>query len=339
VVTDRHSNSPEDAIVDRAIADLAAYLTRLDRSWIYPLLLYFSLGLFCLLIIGGGFYLDLEKRGIGSQYFEAMRTASHEWAIYSDPYGPSRFIGVFWFITVYWTIWITVGLLWRDFGVYAALKSEERKKPVLVFLDRYAAEVEAEIRSGKVRQFSAFKPSRIVGRTVLRHALICFPLSLVLTVAFAGFWYLDRMDYRLLSERGIEYTDYWTSAVHRSGYFTVSDVRVTCRGKNKDKLILRYEVEFDGANSAMVAEFTYPRQYRERLAGHLRNWKRVDGAVRSAGARFVYPVFNSIVISNRQEFNEAQCRNGIDALVGEDLRRQAMAILIGPQTPAGKAVQ
>ena len=234
---------------------------------------------------------------------------------------------------------MTIGLLWRDFGVYAALKAEDRNKPVIVYLDRYAAEVEAEIRSGKIRQLSALRPSRIVGRTVLRHALICFPLSLVLSVAFAGFWYLDRMDYRLLSERGIEYTDYWTSTVRRAGYFAVSAVHVTCRGKNKDKLILRYEVLFDGTNSAMVAEFTNPRQFRERLGDHLGNWTRVDAAVRSAGARFVYPVFNSIVISDRQEFNEQQCRDGLDALVGEGLRRQVMALLTGPQTPSGKAVQ
>ena len=147
--TEQRKISPDDAIVEKAVAELAAYLTRLDRSRIYPFLLYFSLGLFALLSVGGGFYLDLESRGIGSQYFEPARTAGLDWAIYSDPYGPSRFIGVFWFIVAYWTVWIAIGLLWRDFGVYAALKSERREGSLLVFLSRYAAKVEAEIHSGK----------------------------------------------------------------------------------------------------------------------------------------------------------------------------------------------
>ncbi len=333
------AGSPDDLIIQKALAELEAYLQRLDRSRIYCVLLYVSLTLFIVPLIAGGLYLDYENRGLGYQLFEPDRTAGLDWALYIDYYGPSRFLAVFWFIIAYWAVWIAIGLLWRDFGVYAALKSKRRDRPLLDFFGYYAEQIVTAIRSGKIRQMSELKPSRIVGQTALRQAAIGFPLALVATGIFGGIWYLDRMDYRLLTDNYIEYTDYWTSRVHRIRYSDVSAVNVTCRGKNKDKLVLYYEIEFADGKSALVANFGSPRHFRERLPGHLQNWARADASIRAGGGQFVYPVFNSILITDRQEFNPEQCIAGLDALVGKPVRDKVMALLAKPQTPSGNAVQ
>ena len=154
-----------------------------------------------------------------------------------------------------------------------------------------------------------------------------FLAATVLSVILAGFWYLDRMSYVLLTESHIEYTDYWTTKVHKIGYDEVDKVKITCRGKGINDLILEYDIEFADGRTALAAYFSFPRRFRERLKGHLPDWQRVDAKLRSSGVPIVHPIFNSITITDRQEFNERQCRSGLVELVGAETAEQVLALL------------
>ena len=177
-------------------------------------------------------------------------------------------------------------------------------------------------------------------RLAAREVRLIVFLAAALSILQGGFWYLDRMSYVLLTESHIEYTDYWTTKVHRIGYGDVDSVRITCRGEDKDDLVLYYEIAFADGREALVSYFNFPRRFREHLNAHLPNWQRVDAKLRSAGVPVVHPVFNSITITNRHEFNERQCRTGLVELVGAETAEQVLALLEeSPQTPSGNARQ
>lgn len=265
-------------------------------------------------VLGLGFLFALGDDGIGAFLFRPGRTAGLEWFIYRDGLGAADILACFTLMLVYSTLVMAVGLVWPAFAIHSDLKSKSRTAPKYDVRTALRQAVARGVRLHLTENVDEFDPRSFLIRGWRSMTKWVAGATALLAAVNAGFWYLDRMDYLLITEDYIVYTDYWTSTTHKVGYNSIDKIKTACGRDKDDYLWIRYGFSLDNDRVIEVASFSNPREFR-RLGADIANWSKADATARAVGA----------IVDSSGFMNE--CEAGLEDLVGLSLADQAMALL------------
>lgn len=255
---------------------------RSDVSFVYWLSIIL---LFAGLIAGYAY--SFESSGFGALQFQQERTTGLDWFIYQDEIGFAEILAIFTFIFVIWASFMIVGLFWPEFAIHSDIESKTQSAPQRdprILLRRAIAR---GVRLHAIADVETFDPKSFLMRSWRGMTNWVVGATLLLIAATAGFWYLDRMDYVLITENYIVYTDYWTSAQHRIGYESIIEIRTSCNRNEENNVNAAYSFIIDGERRIEVASFATPREF-QHFGREYANWSKADAKARAAGATVNY---------------------------------------------------
>ena len=275
---------------------------------------YFLAIILFFVMLGLGFLFSFSNDGMGAFLFLPERTAGLEWFIYRDEIGFADIFAFFTLMFVYWTLLMGLGLFWPAFAIHSDLESKSQNAPkydVRVVLRQAIAR---SVRLRIVTDVDGFDPQSFLMRGWRSMTGWVAGITALLAAVNAGFWYLDRMDYVLITEDYIMYTDYWTSKTHKVGYDSVARVETSCDRDSDDQLQIGYDFVLDNDRRIEVAPYGNPKEFH-RLGSDFANVSKADAKARAAGA-----VIDASRVSG-------DCRAGLEDLIGRELTEKTMALL------------
>lgn len=278
---DRALTPEETGLIRDAWLELEGFLKdlpkRSDISFVYWSLIF-------LLFAGlaAGYALSFKGGGFGALPFQQERTAGLDWYIYRDTLGFAEVLAIFDFIFFIWSSFMIVGLIWPDLAMHSDIESKKQSAPhrdLRIVLRRAVAR---GVRLHAIGDIETFDPKSFLMKSWRGMTNWVVGATLLLITATAGIWYLDRMDYTLISEDYIMYTDYWTSAEHRAGYESIIAIETSCDRDEDNNLNAGYSFIFDEGRRIEVASYSTPREF-QNFGREYENWSKADAKAREAG--------------------------------------------------------
>lgn len=310
---DRALNPAEIMLIRDTSRKLEDFLKAQPKNPRVVTVYFLSIVLFFVLL-GLGILFSFSNYGMGAFLFRPERTGGLEWFIYRDEIGVAEILAVFTFIFVYWALVMAIGLFWPAFAIHSDLESKSQTAPnydVRVVLRQAIAR---SVRLHMVTDVDAFDPQSFLMRGWRSMTGWVAGITALLAAVNAGFWYLDRMDYALITEDYIVYTDYWTSKSHKVGYDSVARIETSCHRDSDDQLQIGYDFVLDNDRRIEVASYSNPKEFH-RLGSDFANLSKADAKARAAGA-----VIDSSRVSG-------DCRADLEDPIGRELAEKTMAIL------------
>ncbi len=322
---DRELTEAELGVIRQASEKMIAYLEQ-EKNLSGPAVAYWAfIAGFVIIMLGSSFLIG--DNGWGSSFFEADRTKDLAWYIYRDEIGIAEILFVFTFIFIYFSAGMAVGVIWRDFGEYGYLSSKRQNGNLE---EELAESIAADVRKRKVTDGENFDPAKSIMRRHRRDTGYAGLAAGVLLIINAGFWYLDRMSYSLISDSGITYTDYWTSKNHSASYNEIEFIEMSCRLDDEDGLIVGYSFVLNNGRSIDVVRYDTPKQFRNTLKSQLDYWTRADKLARQANATPITGMLEPWVGKPKPKFSEKACRKGLKGYFDIDTTQKIMTLLDAP---------
>lgn len=320
---DRNLSDQEVATINNASTKMQAYLDDKKPAKLAAVSYWvFILGFFIIML--GITFFAIGDKGWGSSYFEYQRTAGLSWYIYKDEIGFSEILAIFTLIFVYFSAGMGLGVIWREFGEYGYLASKQQSGDVSAQLSKAIAE---DVRRGRIIDVPTFDPNHYLWRANRTMAGWMGVISALMLIINAMFWYLDRMDYAIISENGVVYTDYWTSTTYRASYSDIFRIESSCRINDDDDLILRYDFVLAEERTINVVSFDTPKQFRNALVQLLDAWTKADRLARKNGVIPTHGMTEPRIGKSKPKFSEQDCRSGLQEYLDAETVEEVIQLL------------
>lgn len=318
---DRDLSDEEHTLIKKAYESLDAFLDGNPAPRLALIIYWGAIIGMSALLFGASFLLG--DSGLGAFLFENIRAPKEGWYIYNDGIGGSDIVGFFLIIFFWFLPFMALSVYWPALGIYSYRLSKAQSAKGGGFSATLWKAIAVDVRKGNITSTGEFNPEVYI-RQSNKTALILFArITLAMAAVYVTLWVLDRMDYQVVSAEGITYREYLSRETLHASYNDIEFIDVACRKTNEDNLILRYKFNLKTGATVPVVWLSSPREFREQLPPRLGAWREADALARAAGVHVVYNVFRI----GEEEFNRNDCRSGLSALVGDNVRDQVMPLI------------
>ncbi len=266
---------------------------------------------------------------IGYEHFKADRIPTDQWFMYIDK--PNVLVGLaLCHAAASWAFfaWSWLRPDWAGFDFpesWALQRGPSRREVDLKALRRTVA---GDVRSGWITDEGEIDPLEYFAWSRGRGFRRVFFFASIASVVTAFFWFAERMEYKLITNEGIEYRKYLSLGTQRATFAEIDQINVECRTSSaKQNLQLGYEFQTSSGGRLVLIEMFIKDEMRKRLPKLIDDWERADALARQAGATVHNDQEEQPDGSIQTSYDRQACIAGLDELVGFELREKIIPLL------------
>ena len=324
---DRELSPEEISLIGDASASVESYLAQIRKNWFIIGLYWLSFGVILAPFFAAIFLLG--DQGLGASLFESARTSGLEWYIYNDGVGFADVVIIFTVTVFAVMLLIYLGVVWPEFGEHSYLLAKRQTDNNNNPAEQMRAAIATAVRRKEITSMASFDPKTFLHSTQKMIFKYCAMAVIAMTAFNAVFWTFDRMDYTLISEDRVLYSDYWTFKRYNSNYADIKSIELSCKYDDDDVLFLRYSFKMSDDRAVTVAYFNSPKALRDQLGSKLENWKRADALARDAGVKAKAATFKPFGRKEAQiQFSHDDCSKELEQILDYSTSRDVLQLLM-----------
>lgn len=234
----------------------------------------------------------------GESFYGAARVAGYSWYFYRDYISVAGLCAIFTTVAIMFAASMADAYARRRYGHASFIRTID---PLI--------SVTSDLRKHLLPDQERFLPDEFFDRHLRGYGKTAFALAALLIAFNLVLLYLGRKNYELVTENFIEYTDFWTTEIHRIGYGDLSAAEITCEARDREHFNLDYDLVVRAGARKLGLD-------TRKLIAHPDIWEHIDASLRAAKVPIRYAIDHPLFEQPHVAFNTAECTAEIISRAG-----------------------